>query len=109
MSIGVPVAQNDDNNTFATNFIDTYVEYIAEVILKYDNAIPEAGKRHQKQLQQHKLCQVICEQLPFNIYQLKYSVIKEKYFNQPDSYVYQFSKEISPPPELKILHALFSI
>ena len=60
MSIDAPSAQSNASS-HNYNYIDTYVEYIAEIILKYENAIPESKHRHQRELQLHKHIQVICQ------------------------------------------------
>lgn len=98
MSIDAPSAQmpvNSGNDDF--NYIDTFVEYVVEVVLKYDNAIPESKDRQQKELQQHKQFEVVFEKV--------YSLLKfyrqnnsTDYKNFSDKYAYQFIKEINPPP-----------
>lgn len=102
LSIDSPNTQADNyNNTNDSfNYIDTYVEYFLEVIMKYENAVPETGKRHQKELQLHKLYRVICDnvKVPEN-YLLFDQRIEKKYFDHTGYYVYQFIKEITPPPK----------
>ena len=99
MSIDAPGAQMPPNtDSSEINYIDTFVEYVAEVVLNYDNAIPESKDRQQKELQQHKQFEVVFQKiLPLTI-----SVIEDnsrKYFADPsDKYAYQFIKEINPPP-----------
>ena len=99
MSIDSPnVPPDNPVTTGSFNYIDTYIEYVVEVVMKYDNAIPEPNKRHQKFFH-HKLFQVICEYVrqPGNYLSVHW---KEKVFlNYSDKYAYQFIKEISPPPE----------
>ena len=99
MSIDAPGAQMPPNtDPSAINYIDTFVEYVAEVVLKYDNAIPESKDRQQKELQQHKQFEVIFQKIAA----LAISVVEDNtrnYFLDPsDKYAYQFSKEINPPP-----------
>ena len=100
MSIDSPNATQDNSTTTDNfNYIDTYVEYVAEIVMKYDNAIPEAGKRQQKQMP-HKTYQVICEQVKetannFALYWREQKI----FFDYCDQYTYQFIKEISPPPK----------
>ena len=103
MSISVPCTQNENfsNVTGAFNFIDSYVEYFSEIIMQVKNAIPEQGNRQHKEMQQHKVQQVICVNiispklfLPF------FNASQKKYFYKKKNYSYQFSKEISPPPKL---------
>src|ERR1035437_1152720 len=88
MSIDSPNAQMPANaaNADDFNYIDTYVEYIAEVILKYDNAIPESKDRQQKELQMQKQFELVFQ---------KIEPITISFF---DKYAYQFIKEINPPP-----------
>ena len=100
MSIDSPNAQMSLNRGQSDNFnyIDTYVEYLAEVILKYDNAIPESKDRQQKELQQHKQFEVVFQKvIPITL-----SWIEEKeekpFSNYSDKYPYQFIREINPPP-----------
>ena len=100
MSIDAPAAElspaQDASNGF--NYIDTFVEYVAEVILKYDNAIPESSNRQQKELQQHKQFQIAFEkiELPFNFLWVDFESNLPKH--PTDRYAYQFVKEINPPP-----------
>lgn len=100
MSIDAPTAQmqvgKDKTDNF--NYIDSYVEYITEVILKYENAIPESKDRQQKELQQHKQFEVAFQKISpitFNFFE----AIPEKIFsNFSNQYAFQFIKEINPPP-----------
>ena len=99
MSIDAPAAQmpvSPENDNF--NYIDTFVEYVVEVVLKYDNAIPESKDRQQKELQQHKQFEVVFQKIkPVIISYVEDA--KEKYFvSFSDKYAYQFVKEINPPP-----------
>jgi len=81
------------------NYIDTYVEYIAEVLLKYHNVIPEAAKKQHKQLH-HKACQLICSNIRQAVNYFSFNWQQNKTFlSYTDQYAYQFSKEISPPPK----------
>ena len=100
MSIDVPAAQMPASTASAEeiNYIDTFVEYISEVILKYDNAIPESKDRQQKELQQHKQFEIAFQKItPITI-----SFIEERsqnhFLSSSDKYAYQFIKEIDPPP-----------
>ena len=100
MSIDAPVAQMFPGNckTDTFNYIDTYIEYIAEVILKYENAIPESKDRQQKELQQHKQFEVAYQKIsPITI---SFSEAKTKaiFLNFSDKYAFQFIREINPPP-----------
>ena len=100
MSIDAPAAQvqvtNGGEDTF--NYIDTYVEYIVEVILKYENAIPESKDRQQKELQQHKQFEVAF----YKVIPLLNFIFDDISVDHPrslsDTYAYQFVKEINPPP-----------
>ena len=100
MSIDAPSAQmqvaqgaQDD-----FNYIDTYVEYIAEVILKFDNAIPESKDRQQKELQQHKQFEVVFQKIiPIGISFFE-EINGKRFPNSLDRYAYQFTKEINQPP-----------
>jgi hypothetical protein len=101
MSIDMPIAQAD-RNTGVTNFnyIDCYVEYVVEVVMKYDNAIPEPHTRHQKEPQQHRHFQVIyqlAKDLPV-VNSATYESRHDVYFIHSDKHAYQFIKEINPPP-----------
>ena len=101
MSIDSPNASKDSYYRTPDNFnyIDTYVEYISEVICKHENAIPESAKRHQKQWQ-HKLQYLICDH-PRNTNKdmISYLVMQNIFLNHHDKYAYQFIKEITPPPK----------
>ncbi len=100
MSIDAPSAQmqTDKGKPDNFNYIDSYVEYIAEVILKYENAIPESKDRQQKELQQHKQFEVVYQKIsPITISFFEVTT-KETFLNFSDKYAYQFIKEINPPP-----------
>ncbi len=100
MSIDAPGAQMPAGTTSSDdiNYIDTYVEYIAEVMLKYTNAIPESKDRQQKEFQQHKQFEIAFEK----IYPLLNFIWQDDPIDHPqsfsDKYAYQFIKEINPPP-----------
>ena len=100
MSIDAPAAQMDvkkgTEDTF--NYIDTYVEYIAEVILKFENAIPESKDRQQKELQQHKQYDVVFNKLTTSIISIFIDVSKKHPRRLADTYAFQFVKEFNPPP-----------
>jgi hypothetical protein len=100
MSIDSPSAQMPPNASGADNFnyIDTYVEFVAEVILKYTNAIPETKNRPQKEWQMQKQFELVFQKIePVTI-----SFFEEKtekcFLNSSDKYAYLFIKEINPPP-----------
>lgn len=100
MSIDSPNAQfqTSSGSNADFNYIDTYVEFIVEVVLKFDNAIPESNDRQQKELQQHKQFEVMFQK----IVPVKLSNFSElnviSFLNSPDNYEFQFIKEINPPP-----------
>ena len=98
MSIDIPVAQN---NIVAKdyNYIDTYIEYLAEVVMKYENAIPETKHRQHKQFQLHKHLQIICQQVQLTPSLLSPSAtVAKAYPAYTNRFAYQFIKEINPPP-----------
>ena len=100
MSIDVHNSQVCNNTPENFNYINTYIEFVTEILLKYDNAFPEPATRHQKELQHHKLYQVICQQIDLLTgLPLLYSGLNKVYFNLNDKYAYQFVREISPPPK----------
>jgi hypothetical protein len=100
MSIDSPNAQMPANaaNADDFNYIDTYVEYIAEVILKYDNAIPESKDRQQKELQMQKQFELVFQKFEPITISFFEEIIKKRFINFSDKYAYQFIKEINPPP-----------
>ena len=100
MSIDAPVAQMFPGNckTDTFNYIDTYIEYIAEVILKYENAIPESKDRQQKELQQHKQFEVAYQKISPITISFSEATTKVTFLNFSDKYAFQFIKEINPPP-----------
>jgi hypothetical protein len=100
MSIDAPAAQMPTGSPAADNFnyIDTYVEYIAEVILKYDNAIPESKDRQQKELQQHKQFEVVFQKITVPAIAFFSQTSEKSFLSFSDRYAYQFIKEINPPP-----------
>ena len=100
MSIDSPNAQMPSYIPNAENFnyIDTYVEFIVEDILKYDNAIPETKDRQQKEWQMQKQFELVFQKIetisvPFPIEKKKKSFVRFS-----DKYAFQFIKEINPPP-----------
>ena len=104
LNMSIDSANASRDNYYKTpdnfNYIDTYVEYFSEVICKNDNAIPEPGKRHQKQWQQHKLQQVICDNMRgISKVVISFQVLRNTFFYHHNKYAYQFIKEISPPPK----------
>ncbi len=100
MSIDAPSAQmkTGEGKPDNFNYIDSYVEYIAEGILKYENAIPESKDRQQKELQQHKQFEVVYQKVSPIIISFFEVTTKETFLNFSDKYAYQFIKEINPPP-----------
>lgn len=100
MSIDAPSAQKQVGKDKADNFnyIDSYVEYITEVILKYENAIPESKNRQQKELQQHKQFEVAFQKISPIIINFFESIPKKIFSNFSNKYAFQFIKEINPPP-----------
>lgn len=100
MSIDAPGAQTTASSASSEemNYIDTYVEYIAEVILKYTNAIPESKDRQQKELQQHKQFEVAFQKIVPIIISFAEEKAERHFVNLTDKYAYQFIKEINPPP-----------
>src|SRR4026207_1039146 len=102
LSIDAPGAQMASFTTGHDkfNYIDSYIEFVAEIILKYDNIIPESKHRQQKEIQQHKQFQVICviaQPLTIKTFTEVPAVF---YIAYTDKYFYQFFKEIKPPPKL---------
>src|SRR5665213_3437318 len=92
MSIDSPSAQMPPNaqNSDDFNYIDTYVEFIAEVVLKYDNAIPETKNREKKEMQMQKQFELVfqkIESLKFTFFQ---DVLNKPVINFNDQYAYQF-------------------
>ena len=100
MSIDAPSAQMQVSKGASDNinYIDTYVEYLAEVILKYTNAIPESKDRQQKELQQHKQFEVVFQKISLLTITFFDAGTKKSFPNYSDKYAYQFIKEINPPP-----------
>ncbi len=100
MSIDAPGAQRPAGKVTEDNFnyIDTYVEYIAEVILKYDNAIPESKDRQQKEWQQHKQFEVVFQKISFPVITSFQPLTGKNFLRFSDRYTYQFINEINPPP-----------
>jgi len=106
MSIDVPSAQMNSSAIHDFNYIDSYVEYIAGVMLKYENAIPESKQRQQKELQLHKHIQVICQPLSMPAIEAIHYNKRKIYGNYSAKYVSGFIKEINPPPPKAAFHLL---
>ncbi len=100
MSIDSPNAQMPANTRSADdfNYIDTYVEFVAEVILKYDNDIPETKNRQQKELQMQKQFELVFQKIEPIVISFYSTKIKNRFLNYTDKYAFQFIKEINPPP-----------
>ena len=98
MSIDAPAAMMPDNVADNFNYIDTFVEYVAEVVLRYDNAIPESKDRQQKELQLHKQFEIAFQKVAIVLPKISGTITKNAYRNADDKYAYQFIKEINPPP-----------
>jgi hypothetical protein len=100
MSIDSPSAQMPASvpNADDFNYIDTYVEFIAEVILKYDNAIPESKNREQKELQMQKQFELVFQKIELLTISFFDELTEKHFLNFSDKYAYQFVKEINPPP-----------
>jgi hypothetical protein len=91
----MPVCKGSIDNF---NYIDTYVEYIAEVILKFDNAIPESKDRQQKELQMQKQFELVFQKIELLTIPFFDEITEKQFSNFSDKYAYQFIKEINPPP-----------
>ena len=100
MSIDSPSAQMPSNipNADDFNYIDTYVEFVAEVILKYDNAIPETKNRQQKEWQMQKQFELVFQKIEPITLSFCPKKVKALFINYSDKYAFQFIKEINPPP-----------
>ncbi len=100
MSIDVPAIQV--NNTAAAdgyNYMDTYVEFVAEVLLQMHNAIPEQRHRHHRELQMHRQVQVICEQPEtFLLMGAGTLPVVADYPAYTNNYCYRATREINHPP-----------
>jgi hypothetical protein len=100
MSIDSPNAQMPRNAQDADdfNYIDTYVEFIVEVILKYDNAIPETKDRQQKELQMQKQFELVFQKIEPITLSFCAEKTEKSFAGFSDKYAFQFIKEINPPP-----------
>jgi hypothetical protein len=100
MSIDSPNAQMPANtpNGEDFNYIDTYVEFVAEVVLKYENAIPETKNREQKDLQLQKQFELVFQKIEPIVVSFLPEKIQISFPGYSDKYAFQFIKEINPPP-----------
>ena len=99
MSIDVPVSEMKTTAAKGYNFIDTYVEFITEVIFKYENAIPELQHKHHRVLQTHQQFQVICQQIPILASSgLPAPWLVKGYAGYINNYAFRFTKELNRPP-----------
>jgi len=100
MSIDSPNAQMPPYIPNAENFnyIDTYVEFIVEDILKYDNAIPETKDRQQKEWQMQKQFELVFQKIEPITVAFATEKIKVPFPKFANNYAFQFIKEINPPP-----------
>lgn len=100
MSIDSPNAQMPANDPKAAdfNYIDTYVEFVAEVILKYDNAIPELKNRQQKLWQMQKQYELIFQKIEPVAIVFYLGNNANRFTNYITGYSSMFIREINPPP-----------
>ncbi len=102
MSIGAPVAHIEKAAAAEdSNFIDTYVEFITEVIFKYENAIPEPRHRQHRELQSHQQVLVICQQILIPCASPASSFLTFKnYLGYTNNYAFRFIKQLNRPPSI---------
>ena len=100
MSIDSPSAQMPTNipNSDDFNYIDTYIEFVAEVVLKYENAIPETKNRQQKEWQLQKQFELVFQKIEPITVSFCPKKIQTLFASYSDKYAFQFIKEINPPP-----------
>ncbi|MDQ6763604.1 MAG: hypothetical protein M3015_13370 [Bacteroidota bacterium] len=100
MSIDVPAVQmNNGGRAGDFNYVDTYVEFIAEVLMRIENAIPEQRHRQHRELQMHKQVQVICQQIEIVLQSRLHALMGMKnYPTYTNNYRYQLTREINHPP-----------
>lgn len=100
MSIDVPAVQaNNTASSGGFNYMDTYVEFVAEVLLQIENAIPEQRHRHHRELQMHRQVQVICQQPEILLLKGVHSLpAVQDYPAYTNNYRYQATREINHPP-----------
>lgn len=98
MSIDIPGTQKD--NAFPDyNYMDTYIEYITEVVLKFDHAIPETKHNPQKQFLLHKHIPAICQ--VFEVFKTETEPrprVTNLFPDYSNRFTFQYIKEINPPP-----------
>ncbi len=100
MSIDVPATQiNNIASPGDFNYVDSYVEFVAEVVMQIENAIPEQKHRQHKELQMHKQMQVICQQVGMPM-QAVFQITRaaKGYPAYLNNYHYQLTRDISHPP-----------
>lgn len=99
MSIDMPASPRDVNAPKDYNYLDSYVEYIAEVVLKYQNAVPESKHRQQKEYRLHHHLQIICQAVqllkPGTLVTQLLPKTLPVYSNR---FAYQYINEVNPPP-----------
>lgn len=80
------------------NEINSFVEYVAEIVLQYTNALPEYEKSSHDNLQLHKDC--IIKHITVEDKKLvTYTDLKNDLpLAIPENYICLFCKEINPPP-----------
>ncbi len=100
MSIDSPSAQMPAYlpNAADFNYIDTYVEFIVEDVLKYDNAIPETKNREQKEWQMQKQFELVFQKIEPITVSFFPEKTKSSFIHFSDKYNCRFIKEINPPP-----------
>jgi hypothetical protein len=90
--------QRSENLSSLPNEMDSFVEYVTEVVLGHENAFPEYAHKHHKDLQVHKQAislysEEVCNkdsEVPF--------ILRSIEWLATDQYSYQYYNEINPPP-----------
>ncbi len=80
------------------NEINSFVEYVAEIVLEHTNALPEYEKSSHDKLQLHKDC-IVKHITVEDKKSVTYSDLKNDLpLAIPENYTCLFCKEINPPP-----------
>lgn len=93
------ITEKNGKKQLELNQIDSFAEYLVEIVLKHNNAFPEQKGNHTKNNSKSL-------KAPFQLFHLKEQVVSSmpilvtlehhSYFNI--TYDYLFYKEINPPP-----------
>lgn len=98
-------ALNHHYEDIGTNSIDSAIEYVAEIILNYQDAFPEYGKHQNSSSHTYQIKHALFKQIDsFEDITIPKIVSSVTYISSlNEDYKHLFFKEITPPPPKRII------